>query len=233
MGTRSASPTCPTKRTASGGALVPRGVVVWVSLCGLWAGGCHGSARLDLIPLGVQRIEAKAPLIYTLRADECYFWTDAADQLCIACTDETAELFGEGTKTSLNVSLVLDGLPAHLARDYRASRRTLRGRANQRARHVRFASTGGIVAVWMDDKDRIHGRFRVLTRYQTFNVLLGWRGTQQVLLLGEFHAVRNRRRGESILARTEEDGMERSSAESEPARPQPIRVTGPPVATPR
>jgi hypothetical protein len=232
MGMRSALPTCLMERTAAGGALGPRGSVAWAILLGVLAGGCHGSARLNLIPLGLQRIEAQGPLIYTLRAAECYFWIDPDHQLCIACADETGPWFGEGAQTSLHVSLVLDGLPAHVARDYRASRRTLRGRASQGGRHARFASTGGIVAVWVDDEDRIHGRLRVLTRYQTFNVLLGWTGTQQVLLLGEFHAVRDRGRGEPILARTEEEGMERYPAASQPARRQPIRVTGPPPATP-
>jgi hypothetical protein len=187
---------------------------------------------LDLIPLGLQRIDARGPLIYTLRASECYFWIDADDQLCIACADETGPWFGEGAGTTLRVSLVLEGLPAHVARDYRASRQTLRGRASQGSRHARFASTGGIVAVWLDDEDHIHGRFRVLTRYQTFNVLLGWTGTQQVLLLGECRAVRDRRRGEPILTRTEEGGMERRPAASQPASPQPIPVTGPPPRRP-
>jgi hypothetical protein len=232
MGMRSALPTCLTERTASGGSLWPRRSAAWLILLSVWAGGCNGSARFDLIPLGLQRIQAQAPLIYTLRAAECYFWIDSGDQLCIACADESGPWFGKGAGMSLRVSLVLDGLPAHVARDYRATRRTLRGRASQRGRHARFASTGGIVAVWVDDEDRIHGRFRVLTRYQTFNVLLGWTGTQQVLLLGEFRAVRDRERGEPILARTEEEGMERQPATSQPARRQPIRVTGPPPAKP-
>ena len=194
------------------------------------ASGCHNSAELHLIPLTYSRIDAQAPLVLSLQTQECYFWVDERQQIRIAMTGRTAPLFDKENRRTFDMSLVLDGVPANVARNYRVTRRGLRGTLSQGDHHTRFASIRGIAAVWLDGPDRIHGRIRISTKHQKFNVLLGWHASRQVLVLGEFNAVRDRRRCEAILTRTEEGGMERTLVE--PSRPGPTHVTGPPTPTP-
>ncbi|UCG15718.1 MAG: hypothetical protein JSV19_10530 [Phycisphaerales bacterium] len=194
------------------------------------ASGCHNSAKLHLIPLTYSRIDAKAPLVLSLQAQQCYFWVDERQQIRIAMTGQTAPLFDKESRRTFDVSLVLDGVPANVARNYRVTRRGLRGTLSQGDQHTRFASIRGIAAVWLDGPDRIHGRIRISTKHQKFSVLLGWHASRQVLVLGEFDAVRDQRRCEAILARTEQGGMERDPFE--PSRPGPTHITGPPTAPP-
>jgi len=200
----------------------PCGLLLGLILPGLV--GCS-AARLHLLTLEYRQIEPEGPLVHEKSAREGYFWIDETDQVRIGLRDHVANWLDSDAGRTLEVSLVLDGIPADRARNYPATRRTLRGRASDKNEHVRFASIRGITAVWRDGPDRIRGRFRISTRYQKFSILLGWHGTQQVLVLGEFVAVRDRERTEAIVARTEADGMSRSLTEPQPT--QPVPITGP------
>jgi len=193
------------------------------------AAGCGGSATVWLVPIQYGAIEAQAPLVVDLSAQECYYWIDPEkQQVRIAITARQDALFNENAARSLDVSLVLDGLPANNARDYRANRRTVRGTASERGDFVRFASVRGIAAVWFDQPDCLHGRVRVQAKYQQYSLLFGWHASQPVLMLGEFVAIRDRERCEAILERTENGGMERALVRPDEAGPIP--VTGPPVS---
>jgi hypothetical protein len=182
-----------------------------------------------MVPMNNATIDPQAPLIVDLSASECYFWIDeAAQQLRIAMTHRERDWLGGGDAHALDVSLVLDGLPANKARDYRVNRRTLRGTVSEDRQHARFASQRGIAAIWVDDPTHLHGRLRVHTKYQRYSLLFGWHDSQPVLLLGEFTAVRDQQRCEAILDRTEQGGMARDLVHPEPSGPLP--VTGPPVS---
>lgn len=182
--------------------------------------GCSGSAALHMVPTGYTRMDVQAPLVVPLHAARCWYWIDDNRQIRVAMSNP-------GAGRTLELSLVLDGLPAGAARNYRVTRYTLRGTVSRGAEHTRFASVRGIAAVWLDGPDRIHGRFRMSTKYERFNLLLGWHGAQEVLLLGEFRAVRDRDRCEGVLARTEQDGMERSAVSTQPSGPdRVIRLPG-------
>ncbi len=202
----------------------PRGLLLGLLLPGLV--GCS-AARLHLLTLEYRQIEPEGPLVHEKSAREGYFWIDETDQVRIGLRDNVASWLDPDAGRTLEVSLVLDGIPADRARNYPATRRTLRGRASDKNEHVRFASIRGITAVWRDGPDRIRGRFRISTRYQKFSILLGWYGTQQLLVLGEFVAVRDREKTEAIIARTEADGMQRSLTEPQPTRPVPISGPAP------
>ncbi len=184
--------------------------------------GCAGSGRLYFLTSDYRQIEPQGPLVYEKPIREGYFWIDPNDQVRIALRNHSANWLDPDAAQTLELSLVLDGVPANLARNYPVTRRTLRGRAGEKNEHVRFASTRGVAAVWLDSPDRIHGRFRISTRYQKFSILLGWYGSQQVLVLGEFAAILDRDKTEAILARTEADGMQRSQAEHPSGLPVPV-----------
>ncbi|MFH0980327.1 MAG: hypothetical protein V2A79_02160 [Planctomycetota bacterium] len=161
-----------------------------------------------------------------LRAAECYYAIDG-QRITIALADENISLIGEYGKKSLVTSIVLDGLPAHRSRDYRLDRNSLRGRFRHGPESVRFASLGGILALWREGDDRLRGRLRAFAKQQQFQVWLGWAGNRRVLLVGDFVAVRNPTRAEELRWRSEADGLERTAQPSDYGQPRP--VTGPPV----
>lgn len=132
------------------------------------------------------------------------------DRLCIAMEFENVSLLGDFGKRRLWTSLVLDGLPADRSRNYRADRNTLRMIGRRGYTHTRWASLGGIVAVWRERNGRLRGRFRIAARQQSFFIATGWTGGQRALLLGEFQAVHRPAMGRPILERTERDGMDRT-----------------------
>ena len=192
----------------------------------LLAGGCSGWAKLSLVPLNQTRISKTDPLVLELRPAECYYWIED-ERITIALTDENISLTGEYGKKSLVGSIVLEGLPADQARDYRLNRNSIRLRYRHGARHVRFASLSGISALWLEDGGRIKGRLRALAKQQQFHAMLGWSGNRQVLIVGEFVAVRDRERTAELLRRSEEDGLERTA--QAPGYGVRHAVTGPPV----
>ncbi len=181
-----------------------------------------------MVPMSNATIDPASSLVVNLSASECYFWIDEpAQQLHIALTHGAPNWLSDADAPALDVSLVLDGLPANNARDYRINRRTLRGTANEDHHHVRFASQRGVAAVWFEGPTRLRGRMRVYTKHQRYNLLFGWHDSQPVLLLGEFTAIRDQQRCEAIVARTEQGGMARDLAPPDQSGPRPI--SGPPV----
>ncbi len=196
---------------------------------GLLTTGCNGWARLNLISTELERISKSAPLVVELSAAECYYSIEA-ERITIALTDENISLTGEYGKRSLVTSIVLEGLPAYQSRDYRLDRNSVRGKYRRGPKHVRFASLGGILGLWLEGDNQLKGRLRAFVKQQQFHVLRGWSGNRRVLLVGDFVAVRNRERTEELLRRSEADGMERGV----PVRAygKPRAVTGPPVQPP-
>jgi len=204
-----------------------RGSTRLVLLVGcLLAGGCGGGARLSLVPIDQGRISRTEPFVVELHAAECYYSIDG-ERIRIAIADENISLIGEWGKQSLVWSIVLDGLPAHNARDYRLDRNSIRGKLRHGPKHVRFASLSGVLALWLDGENRIKGRLRAFAKQQHFNVLLGWTGDRQVLLLGDFVAVRNCEHTEEIVRSSETDGLARTARTGDYGKPR--AVTGPPV----
>ena len=95
-----------------------RGSTRLVLLVGcLLAGGCGGGARLSLVPIDQGRISRTEPFVVELHAAECYYSIDG-ERIRIAIADENISLIGEWGKQSLVWLIVLDGLPAHNARDF-------------------------------------------------------------------------------------------------------------------
>ena len=180
--------------------------------------GCAGHASIHLVPLGGSKISTTAPLVQKITPDECYYWVNEKNELCLAMREVDRSIWGKRFEGEFILSLVLEGLPAGAARDYRVSRRTLRARLRAGYRHTRAASLGGIVGVWDYDGGELKGRFRMSAKHQTYSILTGWGGNAAVLFVGEFTAVLDRPAGEKILARTEERGMERPPPGTKPKR---------------
>lgn len=179
-------------------------------LC-LVASGCAGRAHVQMVPLGMKRIEAQGPLIVEVRPDECYFWVGDDDRLCISMRDFSGSILGKPLQREFLLSFVVEGLPAAQSRDYRMDRNTARVKQRAGYSHLRAASTSGILAVWDYDADQLRGRFRFMVKAQTFSVLTGWTGNNALLYTGDFHAVRDERAGLAILARTEDGAMSRTA----------------------
>ncbi len=194
-----------------------------VSLCALSAAGCAGHASIHVVPLGSRNISATKPLVVRIEPDECYYWVNQQQQLCVAMRQAKGSLWGKRFEQEFLVSLVLDGLPAGSTRNYRVGRRTVRSRYNEGFHHTRSASLTGIAAIWDFGKRNLQGRFRLIASRQDYSVLTGWRGKRRVLLVGEFTAVPDTGAGRTILEDTEEGAMSRL-----PPQPKPIPVQGPP-----
>jgi len=187
-------------------------------------GGCSGRASLHLIPLGNRAIDASGPLISRVSPTECYYWLNDEGELCIAMRGVKRAAFDRRFDQEFIASFVLDAPPAGEARNYRVSRRTVRMRSHAGFTHTRSASLNGIVGVWNYDRTTLRGRFRFTVKQQSYSVLVGWGGNTQVLYVGEFSAIPHPMRGEKLLARTEEDAMNRQGA-AHPAAESPSTPT--------
>lgn len=173
--------------------------------------GCSGRALVHTVPLGTQKISTEGPLLLRESMDECYFWTDEQDRLIIAMRKKHRSLLGKLLDREFVLSFVLPGVPAGASRDYRMDRSTARLVSRFGIYPQRGGSTGGIVAVWAYGRGTLKGRFRFNAKQQTYTVLTGWSGDFTSLYLGEFTAVRDRRRGERLLAQTEQAGLTRAT----------------------
>lgn len=176
----------------------------------LLPGGCAGTGRVTVVPMNFKKISTAAPLLERLDAGECHFWQDEKGRLCVAMAGENLSLIGDYGKRSMALSLVLDAPPAGKARNYSVNTGHLRMTARTGANHKRWASLSGIVAVWQEHAGHLRGRFRILAKQQRFHITTGWAANARVLLTGEFNAVPNPKRGQSILEKTEANGMERN-----------------------
>ncbi len=185
--------------------------------------GCTGHAQVSTIPLGSHRINESGPLTTEVRCRHCYWWVNDAGEFCIALEGLRSSLLGDAFGGEWRMSLVLEEEPAGRGRDYQVTRQTARIRARDGWAHIRAASLAGIVGVWRQGEDRWRGRFRLLCRQQSFNVLLGWAGNTDVALVGEFTAVPGETPGAVILEHTEAGKLERSSASG-----NLIRISKPP-----
>jgi len=165
-------------------------------------------------------------LIVRVSPDECYFWVNEQEELCIAIRSNTRSIFGKRFEKEFLLSLVAKGLPAGSGREYRMDRRTARVRHIAGYTHKRTASLSGILAIWNYGQSQLRGRFRFTAKEQSYSVLNGWSGNYAVLVVGEFIGVYNEAAGKELLARTEEGSMSRSSQE-------PKRATVPASATDR
>ena len=185
--------------------------------------GCRGHGVVHLVPTGTARISMTKPLLVEIHPAECYYWVTDENQLCIAMRQIKHSLLGARGRKEFILSMVLEGVPASVGRNYRANRRTMRAHRHKGLSHSRIASFAGIVGVWDFDQRKIRGRFRFSTKQQTYSFLTGWGADRGVLVIGEFSAIPNRKAGEALLTRTEERGMARG-----PVKPRARQIQGPP-----
>lgn len=181
--------------------------------------GCAGHANVHMIPLGTKRIDATTPLIVRVSPDECYFWVNDREELCVTMRSFSGSIFGKRFEKEFLLSLVAKGLPAGGGREYRMDRRTARVRHDAGYGHTRSASLSGIFAVWNYRRNQLRGRFRFTAKEQSYSVLSGWSGNNAVLVVGEFMAVADRAAGEKLLARTEDGAMSRTTTQTTPVKP--------------
>jgi len=192
-------------------------IVAATALTLLTTAGCAGRATVHMIPLGTKRIDTTTPLLVRVSPDECYFWVNEQEELCIAMRSNTRSIFGKRFEKEFLLSLVAKGLPAGDGREYRMDRRTARMRHDAGYGHTRSASLSGIFAVWDCRRNQLRGRFHFTAKEQSYSVFKGWNGNDAVLYVGEFMAIENRVRGERLLSRTEEGAMGRETPQGRAA----------------
>ena len=188
-------------------------------------GVCTGSARVRLIPADRNRISQDKPLVIDFGVAECCYRIDG-ERISIALADENISLIGKHGKKRLTGSIVLNGLPASRSRNYRLNRNSVRLKVSGGPNHARIASLNGIAAIWTDGDNHIHGRWRCSAKQQEFSILFGWGRDRPVLVLGEFAAVRRQGRTAELVARSEEDGMERSPRLEVSFQPSAMSASG-------
>ncbi len=173
--------------------------------------GCAGRATLHAVPLNTRKLSTSEPLVLRVDPQECYYWVNDAEKLCVAMRFRNRSLLGKPFSRDMTLSLTLDETPTGPARSYPATRRTLRAMDHAGFNHLRTASLGGMVTVWRDGPRKLQGRFRLAAKQQSWSVLTGWSGDNRLMLVGEFRAVLHRARGEALLAQTEEGAMQRDA----------------------
>lgn len=190
--------------------------------------GCAGRASVHMVPLSAKKISMTHPLVVRVDPDQCYFFVSDNNELCIAMRHSKGAMLGKRREREFILSLVLDSPPAGPARQYKIGQRAMRARTRAGYAHTRSASLRGNAVIWDYGKTKLRGRFRLAAKQQSYSVLAGWKGDHQVLFVGEFVAVHDRKKSEAILTRTEQDGMTRP-----PARAKPIPINGPPREIPK
>ncbi len=188
------------------------GLVILAAL--MAAAGCTGHGLIYSVPLGTKRMSAVGPLLTRQTPQECYYWVNEKDELCITLREFRGSLLGKSFEQETVLSLVVPGVPAGTGRDYRMDRRTARMRLRAGFTHLRAGSQNGILSVWDYGRGVLRGRFRFYVRQQSYSVLTGWSGDASVLVVGEFAGVPDRVRGEKLLARTEEGALNRQESPS-------------------
>lgn len=167
--------------------------------------GCSGHARVTLVPMNTRQLTPKVPLEFNFPAQKCYWWTTSDGNLILALHYHNLSLAGDWTRDSFELSLLCDGPPPDTDHQYSATRDTVRGLWHRSAYHLRMRTRNGVIALRRQSDDVLSGRFRLLCTSEAFGVLTGWERQSQVLLQGEFTAVRNESRGRPVLERTEAD----------------------------
>lgn len=186
--------------------------VAAISVAAVVAAGCS-AGRVSLLSLNFQRIESTGPLIEDVRPTESYYWLNDSGQLCIAMAMRKTCFRPQVAGEEFYLSIVLDELPADSARTYKVNSDTFRGRQRAGLSTVRFASLEGIVGVWNYGKGELRGRFQFRGLQQSYLVLMGWAYTRSLIGVGEFRARPDRKRGEALLSRTEQEAMKRRPPE--------------------
>jgi hypothetical protein len=188
------------------------------ALAGALSAGCAGHGLIHMVPVAGKQLTTTSTLIVKVSPDECYYWVNDKQELCIAMRETGGSLLGGRFEHDFTLSLVLAGPPAGPARHYRLNRYSLRAQNREGLAYTRSASLTGEAVVWDYDTSRLHGRFRLIAKHQSYSVLTGWRGDARVSLVGELTAVPDRQAGERILALTEKDGMARKPSHARPRR---------------
>ncbi len=180
-------------------------------------GGCGGSATVQLIPLNTRTMAPDTPLEYRFKINSCVWWVDDDDRINMAFRFDKLSPLGNLTRDALEISLVLDEMPAGTGREYRVNRHTVRGLWHRSALHLRLRSLTGIVVLDVMPNERLTGQFRFNCSARKFEVLTGWRRQSAVLVQGSFTAVHDPLTGPAVRERTEA-GQPRSAHRA--TRPQ-------------
>ena len=208
--------------------LGPASALPWIvaSLIGsilLGVVGCASPSHLHLVMLGSERISSTETLTVDVEPDECYFWINDENQVCVAMHRHDRSWRGSVHDYDFAGSFVLDEPPAGEGRNYPVGERTFRSKTKNGYIHTRMLSRTGVVGIWNYENDSLDGRFRFFARQQSYSAFVGWGGERHVLVVGEFSATRNRDKGEAILQKTEVDDLKRGAP-----RPKPRPINGPP-----
>jgi len=193
------------------------------------APGCAPAARLWVIPAEHDRMDPARPMAAEYDLAGCWFHVGEGDEIRVVLANESLAPEGSAGRRSVDLSLVLPGLPASYGRYYAANQRTLRGLIHEGDVLRRYGSLQGVISVaWGDGRDTLRGRFRVWAKEQDFKIWRGWSGKGRTLLLGEFTARRHPRRATELFERTNSGGLQRRP----PGEGLPRPVTGPPIQEP-
>ena len=189
--------------------------------------GCRGGGRLELASLSFKSVDPPAPRVTAVKLRECYWWTDDADQVWIAVQSRWSPWFNPKFRLELQMSLVLEKLPAGAARNYELRQRALCGRIRFGPWESRLVSQVGIAAAYRESGNRLHCSMRVQATRVTSQLLGSWGQPVPYLVLGDFTAVPDEQRGRAIALLTESGGWDRKPTsrpadDSSPnARPHP------------
>ncbi len=171
--------------------------------------GCQSPGYVQLASLNFNSIDPPPPKVTRLPIEHCYWWQDDEGQVWVALEhDRPWGWLPEHLVFQL--SLVLEGPPAGRAREYRVTKRELRGVARFGPAQARFVSMTGIVALYREDGDQMRGSFRLQVARRGQQIFGNWGPATRYLMTGEFTAAPNESEGRRIADATEAHGWERA-----------------------
>ena len=168
------------------------------------ASGCTGHARLSLIPLNSSTLTPTSRLEYTVSPQECYWWVDEEDRLCLAMCYHNFSILGDLTRDAFELSFVFKDPPPEEEKVYVARRDVARALWHRSAWHLRLRARTGNVAIERRSEEILAGRLRLTCSSEEFWILTGWQRKTPVLIQGQFTAVRDAKQGRALLQRIEE-----------------------------
>lgn len=193
----------------AGGRWMWRGLLLLSAFALAGSTGCANRGHLEVASLNYQSIDPPSATVARVDLAEAYWWTDGDDRVWIALRREVPSLLGEIARFELQMSFVLEQLPAGEARNYLAKKNELRAVARVGLSESRFVAATGIVALYREKGNRLRGTFRLLARRQVSQILGGWSRPSTYLMQGTFIASHNEKRGRTIAKATEAGGWER------------------------
>ena len=181
------------------------GSLLWVALA-----GCRGGGQIQFVPLNYRDVHETRPLIPRYDLDACYWWQDEAGKVHVSMGFSRGALLSEPYRVRFGLAMDLEEPPAGKARNYPIRGRKVYAKASQGYTSNYLVSVYGVVGVWTKPGRQLRGRCRMTMMQKSFSPIFGYSRAGQTILVADFIAVYDEKRGSAIRDQAVEAAENRS-----------------------